>query len=46
MQHFQNTVKNPFVKSISGLETATTGLLSHSYTSYPPLNSREQVPPV
>ncbi len=46
MQHFRNTVKNPFAKSISGLETATTGLLSHSYASYPPLNSREQAPPV
>ncbi len=46
MQHLRNTVKNPSAKSITGLETATTGLLSYSYTSYPPVNSREQAPPV
>ncbi len=46
MQHFRNTVKNLSAKSISGLETATTGLLSHFYASYPPLNSREQAHPV
>ena len=43
MQHFRNTVKNP---STSGPESASTGLLSHSYASYPHSNSREQAPPV
>ena len=43
MQHFRNTVKNP---SIFGPESASTGLLSHFYASYPHSNSREQAPPV
>ncbi len=43
MQHFRNTVKNP---STSGPESASTGLLSHSYSSYLDSNSRDQAPPV
>ena len=42
MQHFRNTVKNPSAKSTIGLETAATGLLSHSYASYPPLNTTQR----
>lgn len=43
MQHFRNTVKNP---STSGLESASIGLLSYSYASYPYSNSHDQAPPV
>ena len=46
MQHFWNTVKNPSAKSTSGLETATTRLLSHFHASYPPSNTRQQTPTV
>ena len=45
MQHFRNKVKNPSAKSISGLETAITGLLSHFHASYPPLNFSKQALP-
>ena len=42
MQHFRNTVKNPSAKSHIGLEIAATGLLSHSYASYPPSNTTQR----
>ena len=41
MQHFWNTVKNPFAKSHIGLKIAATGLLSHLYASYPSSNNTQ-----
>ena len=43
MQHFWNTIKNPSAKSIIGMEITITGLLSHFYTSYPPLNTTQSM---
>ena len=42
MQPFRNTVKNSSAKSTIGLEIAATGLLSHFYASYSPLNITQQ----
>lgn len=43
MQHFQNTVENPFAKSTISLELAATELLSHFYSSYPFLNITQEM---
>lgn len=42
IEHYQSTVKNPSAKHIIGMKITRNRLLSHSYTSYPPLNITQQ----
>lgn len=43
IQHFQNTVKNLFVKSIIDLKIAVTRSLSYCYVNYSLSNTTQQI---